>query len=1426
MLLSKRIYGLLLLTFLFGLRFAHGHNPYNLQFSRINRENGLSQNTVYFILPDHKGLIWIGTQDGLNLYNGYRFMVFRGSPNYPFSISNKHVISGIQDSKGILWFGTSLGGINSFDSKTGQFEHHPHQDGSKIIWAGCFAETAKGELWIGTQGQGLYYYDRDSKTYTQYNHNENNLNSLSNNHVTKIAEDNDGMLWVGTHYGLNRFDPVSKTYTHYYDTPGTGGNLSSSVVNDLIIASDGTIWIATNLGLNHYNPKNQLFKTYKHAPRVATTISNNIVTCIHEDGLGRLWVGTQDGLNLFTPQTGKFSRYYSDPFDPLSIPENHIISISEDKSGVVWIGTENNGLCNTPVIPKGFITLRQKPNRHNSLNDNIVRCIYDDPALPPNLLWVGTTTGGLNLFNRDKESFTAYRHNPNDKNSLSNNTVNAVLRDSHNVLWIGTAEGLNRFDHANGKFYTYSHFERNSNGNNSQSIINTLYEDKQGNLWLGTETEGLVLYNRQNHSVTAFKPIEGDSTSISSASVRAILEDSYGTLWVGTLNELNIFDRNTKKFTVLKYIPNDTTTIKSECIMSILEDSSGKIWIGTTEGFNLYNREQNTLRRFSGRHGLPNNTVYGIVEDNSGNLWLSTNLGISKFNTNTFTFRNYDVSDGIQGNEFNYGAYQKSSTGELYFGGTNGFTLFNPEDITNNPYCPPVMFTELMLFNQPVMPGVPVNGKMILTNTIDETPEIVLSYHHKIFSIEYAALSFVSATRNSYAYKLEGLEKEWNYVGGIRTASYSTLPPNTYTFRVKASNNDGVWNEVGRSIRIVVTPPWWKTKVFYIAVLISLTGIIYLAVRLRLKSLRVAKENLEKEVELRIKDIHEVNTILEEQQAELEMRQEKIVSQADWLMRVNEDLKKLSIVASETSNGVSIYDKNGNIEWYNSSFEKLHGSDFDCFENLKGKNILDCSDNPDFKEYYDRCLTTRQSVTYETKHSFPNTTLWIQTTLTPIYDDKGNLDKLVAVDTDVTERILAQNELLLKTEEIVAQNEELELHRNNLEELVKNRTAELELAKEKAEEANRLKTAFLTNMSHEIRTPMNAIVGFSTFLTNPECNEDDRKECIEQINSNAETLLNLINDIIDISKIQANQLSINTADFDLHGFLTELFETFQNDKILKAKELALRLRPFDIENRNIETDKYRLRQILSNIISNAIKFTDKGFVEFGYEVKGKMLEFFVKDTGIGISGPNKERVFTRFTKIEEDKTKIYPGTGLGLSISKNLVKLLGGHIWVESEENIGSTFYFTIPYHKSQTVETQPQKSKHILSFADEYNWHNYTILVAEDEDANFTVLKKFLRKTKVTLIRAENGLEAVNLFKRDSKGIHLVLMDIKMPVMNGIEALKLIRQLNPNIPVIAQTAFALDNEVEEIVEQGFNELIIKPIEPEMLLKSIAKYLA
>jgi len=821
-----------------------------VKFERLGLEQGLSQSSARRILQDHQGFMWIGTQDGLNRYDGYNFTIYEHDVQDSSSISDNWITSIYEDRSGTLWIGTR-GGLNKFNREKEQFTRfvnnpaNPHSLSNNSIWS--IYEDRSGTLWIGTSG-GLNKFDREKEQFTRFVHDPNNPHSLSHNTVRSIYEDRSGTLWILTAGGLcqlSRDDRDTGQFIRFVRDHKIQPHLSRDIVTSVFEDHTKTLWIGTYNGLTRFDRNRGQFTRFVHDPNNPHSLSHNLVIPIHEDNTGVLWIGGEFGLNQFDRETEKFFRFVNDPKDPQSLGANGIWAIYEDRSGMLWLGTDGGGINRIDSERRQFTHFAHDPNNPHSLSHNTVRSIYEDRS---GMLWVGTLHGGLNRVDRVKKQFTRFKNEPRNPYSLSNNRVWSIYEDRTGAFWIATSGGgLNRFDRSKEQFTHFVHDAKNPHSLSS-NLINVIYEDHAGTLWIGTEF-GLNQFDRETGKFFRFVNDPKNPNSLSQNYVFAIHEDHTGMLWIGTRGGLNRFDRRKGQFTRFHYDPKEIHSLSHNVISSICEDHAGVLWIGTSDGLNRFDRDKEQFTYYTEKDGLPNSYIYGILEDDHGRLWLSTNKGLSRFDPQTKKFRNYDVTDGLQGNEFNSGAYHKSRNGEMFFGGINGLTAFHPDSIKDNSYIPPVAITAFIRYNTDEAEGVAIAEK-----GISAKKEIPVSYKDNILAFEFAALNYRNTFKNQYAYKLEGYSDKWIRLGTKRDVTFTNLDPGEYTLRVKGSNNDGVWNEEGTSIKITITPPWWKTWWAYTLYVLMFAGIIlgYIRYKTQAQAKELALKNRELQQERQV----------------------------------------------------------------------------------------------------------------------------------------------------------------------------------------------------------------------------------------------------------------------------------------------------------------------------------------------------------------------------------------------------------------------------------------------------------------------------------------------------------------------------------------------------------------------------------------------
>jgi len=796
----------------------------NINFNHIKVNDGLTHYETLFVMQDSRGFMWFGTKYGLNRFDGVDIKPYYYSDSDPASITGNFAHWICEDPKGYLWIATWGDGISRYDPLSDTFTNFIHQDNdlnsivSNNVWS-VYVDS-RSQIWAGTEN-GLSKLDPETGSFINYHHDPDNINSLSNNTVSRISEDDQGILWISTYGGgLNRFDPKTESFTHYNHEKGDPNSLSNDNLWGVFIDSRKWIWVASEDGLNRFDPETENFLHYKHDDKNPNSLSADIVTFIYEDNAGMLWLGTfGGGLNQFDPEREKFIQYQNDPQRSQSLSNNIIMSVYEDDIGTIWVATYG-GIDKYDPGENKFLHYYNDPNDPDDLSNNVVRSICEDKD---GSLWIGTG-GGLNRFDEARNTFTQYFHDEKDPSSISDNDIWVIDQDKNGNLWIGThGNGMNKFDPDKGTFIRYKHDPEDPGTIASDAIYDIVVDDERDVLWIASYQSGLDKYEINKDKFKHYRYNADDPDGIISNWTTTVFLDSKGLIWIGSESGLSIFDPETGVFNNFKRNQNidlDHTCLSNNSIQTIFEDSRNNIWIGTHDGLNRYLAEDQTFIHYHDKDGLSGKRVAAITEDNDGNLWISTDKGFSKFDLQAGTFRSYNRRDGLQGNHFLMHSVCKSINGDLFFGGENGFNAFFPEDLKENDNIPEIVFTDFKIFNQSVSPG----KNSPLKQHINHTEQIKLKPHQNVFTIDFVALNYRNSQRNNYAYIMEGFDKDFTFVDSDkRYASYTNLDPGKYTLTVKASNNDGLWNEKGKSIKVVILPTWYQTIWFKVALGILLS---------------------------------------------------------------------------------------------------------------------------------------------------------------------------------------------------------------------------------------------------------------------------------------------------------------------------------------------------------------------------------------------------------------------------------------------------------------------------------------------------------------------------------------------------------------------------------------------------------------------------
>jgi ligand-binding sensor domain-containing protein/serine phosphatase RsbU (regulator of sigma subunit) len=867
---------LLILVLISKLNIAQVTEPI---FEHITVNEGLSQSTVYCIHQDNIGFLWFGTQDGLNKYDGYRFKYYQHSPLDTNSISSNWIYSIDNDTLGIIWIGTQFGlnKLNRRTDKITRYTHNPNNPNS-LCENEAFGVLVDrfGYVWVKTSA-ALSRLDTATGKFTRFEHPVDYFQSNRSEKGFPLLEDEDG-IWVGSATGLLFFNRKLEQFKTYNHSTEDLNSISNDFITGLLFDKNGTLWVSTQYGLNKFNKKTKKFEHFFHDFTEPGSIPSNGINSIGYGHDGFVWIATDGGgLCKLNPENGKVITYVNQPNNLYSLSFNFINSIFEDKSHNLWIGTDGQGLDKLDLKPKKFIVYRNS-NGENSLkfSSNVIGSLYipDDETI-----WVGTWDNGLDIFNRKTGTIKNYSTTSPPGERIKGDNVQVIMPDSRGLIWLGTRKGISVYDKKTRKFSDlekYFNFQQFPNLNDNR--IYAMLEDYKGNVWVGTKN-GLNRLDMKNLTVTSFKSSPIDSLSLFDNLIVCMICDQEGYIWIGTKAGLNRYDYRTNKFfrigsgndKVKSNKKNEYYKISNSYIYELLEDSiDGSIWIGTGSGLDRYNKKTGRFEYFTEKDGLPNETVYEIKQDKKGNLWMSTNRGVAMLDRKTLKIRAYDRADGLQGLEFNNGASFESKKGEILFGGTSGFNCFNPEQMNDNLFIPEVVFISFDKMTP--------NGRESIN--LEKVNELELSYNNYSLTFNFAALEYTKSEKNNYMYYMEGLNNTWVNIGNRNFQDFGTLNPGEYTLRIKASNNDLIWNDKEISIKIVVLPPVWKTYWAYGIYILLFIAIIYTYVRNRTKKLQKANDAL------RTKQLAALE--IAKQREELALKNKNITDSINYAKRIQE----------------------------------------------------------------------------------------------------------------------------------------------------------------------------------------------------------------------------------------------------------------------------------------------------------------------------------------------------------------------------------------------------------------------------------------------------------------------------------------------------------------------------------------------------------
>jgi ligand-binding sensor domain-containing protein/signal transduction histidine kinase len=834
--------------------------PLSLRFEHLGVEQGLTQESITRVLQDRQGYLWVGTQAGLNRFDGYRVTVFKNDPGNPHSLLDNYVQALYEDAAGRLWVG-SKGGLDRYDPATGGFIHQTIKAGNLAV-VHIIGDGGDG-LWLVTS-EGLLHLDIKSGRVRTLRHVPADPDSISDDRVNAVVRDKSGNLWIGTASGLEMLPPGAAKFVHLTPRSGTA---PSNNITALSVGPDGVVWVGAMAGLQAWRADGG---TPRRLPSTAFGgLGDQRVNVLLHDSGGTLWVGThEDGLKRRDPASGEFHSYRWDSLNRHGLSDNQITALYQDRTGTLWVGNWFAGLDWVDLDSGGFERYSESSGVLPGVSNGKVRAIS---GAGDNKLWLGSSEG-LTRLDVTKRTVEVWHRDEHDPASLPGDTVIALATDRKGRLWVGTSTGLARRDPLTGR-YTRVHFDADT----SSLSVQRLMVDKGGVIWAGTRA-GLHRIDPDTDAVTTYRADLDNPDSVDGR-VYALLEDRQGILWIGTENGLNRFDRATGKFRHYRHDPNQPDSLSHKRVPFIFEDKKGVLWVGTAAGLCQALPQADgdlRFRYYPGQNGGAVDPIGAILDDDQGRLWISTTAGISMFNPDTGVFKQYTAKDGLIDGSYFIGSAYKGPDGTLYFGGLAGMTAFKPAAVHDNTRPPQIAITDFFIFNESIISDTP-RPDVLPKGSLGGAGTLTLSHRDVMFSIEFAALHFADPQRNRYAYQLEGFDPQWVATdAGKRFATYTNLDPGRYVFRVRAANKDGVWSPAPAELTLIITPPFWKMWWFRLLMVGVVVGAAYLLFRIRIRMLMRQKQALEEEVGSRTRELVLQKESIERQKHEAELQKESV----------------------------------------------------------------------------------------------------------------------------------------------------------------------------------------------------------------------------------------------------------------------------------------------------------------------------------------------------------------------------------------------------------------------------------------------------------------------------------------------------------------------------------------------------------------------